>query len=71
MIVYYSGGKNEGEESYQFLQIILPIYLPMSLSGFTRRLLISFVAEKQEKKQEYLFTLGLTRAGYLAGWMTH
>ena len=43
----------------------------MSLSGFTRRLLISFVAEKQEKKQEYLLTLGLSKAGYVSGWMLH
>ncbi len=71
VILYFSGGKNKGDESYELLRVILPIYLPMSLSGFTRRLLISFVAEKEEKKQEYLFTLGLTRGGYLAGWMAH
>jgi hypothetical protein len=31
--------------------MLIPIYLPMSIGGFTRRLLINFTAEKQEKKE--------------------
>jgi hypothetical protein len=47
------------------------MYLPMSISAFTRRLLVSFVDEKQKKKQEYLLTLGLSIKAYLSGWMVH
>lgn len=35
-----------------FLLSILPIYLPSSVNGFTRRLLVNFVHEKKERYKE-------------------
>lgn len=36
------------------LELLLPLYLPMSITGFTRRLLVNFTTEKQEQQQAYL-----------------
>lgn len=44
--------EHASEEFTQFLLAILPIYLPSSVNGFTRRLLVNFVNEKKEKYKE-------------------
>jgi hypothetical protein len=49
-------------------RLLVPIYLPMSVGGFTRRLLINFTYEKQNKKEEYFLIQGLKRSAYLSGW---
>ena len=33
--------------------ILLPIYLPLSITGFSRQFLIDFVNEKTERYKEY------------------
>jgi hypothetical protein len=50
LFIYISSDKNSAFGA--IISFILPIYLPSSVNGFTRRLLVNFVEEKKEKHKE-------------------
>ena len=65
-----------------FFMLMVPIYLPMAIMGFTRKLIINFVNEKSEKYKEYQKVLnnyniiqknkqimGVNSTSYTLGWI--
>ncbi|KRX06128.1 P-loop containing nucleoside triphosphate hydrolase [Pseudocohnilembus persalinus] len=65
-------GKNldfaEGTSGNIF-DMMLPIYLPAAVTGFSRKHLISFVSEKQDKIREFQKINGLKQSAYMSGWL--
>ena len=52
-----------------FTEILFPFYLPLTLIGLLRKMLLDVVNEKSERFKEYLKILGVSQGALTFSWM--
>ncbi|EAR89872.2 ABC transporter family protein (macronuclear) [Tetrahymena thermophila SB210] len=65
--------QGDDENPFKFMNsmisLMLPLYLPGTITGYAKKLLINYVNEKHERYKETQKIMGLTQRAYLSGWL--
>ncbi|KAL4495193.1 hypothetical protein ABPG72_007300 [Tetrahymena utriculariae] len=65
--------QDDDENPFKFMNsmmnLMLPLYLPGTITGYAKKLLINYVNEKHERYKETQKIMGLTQRAYLSGWL--